>query len=37
MAKKIVLLPGDCIGPDIIESAVRVMDQISKRFIVTFN
>ena len=37
MAKKIVLLPGDGIGPEIMESAVRVMDQISKSFNVTFN
>lgn len=37
MIKNIALLPGDGIGPEIVEQAVKVLDAIAKRYRHTFN
>lgn len=37
MVKNIALIPGDGIGPDITEQAVRVLDRIGEKFGHTFN
>jgi 3-isopropylmalate dehydrogenase len=36
MSKKIAVLPGDGIGPEVMVQAIKVLDQISKKFKVTF-
>lgn len=36
-AKKIALLPGDGIGPEVMNEAVRVLDVIAKKFVISFN
>ena len=37
MEKKITVLPGDGIGPEVTEAAVKVLEVIARRFNHTFN
>ncbi|MEC8483247.1 MAG: isocitrate/isopropylmalate family dehydrogenase, partial [Pseudomonadota bacterium] len=32
MSKKVLVLPGDGIGPEIVEQAVRVLDAVNAKF-----
>lgn len=37
MTKKILLLPGDGIGPEVVAQAKRVLDQVAKKFSLSFS